>query len=127
MKFIGRNEWTATPYYLSIPINLGYRFRLSNSVNLRAEAGVSVGAGLFGGWKSKRTMDADNSISYEDGSCFDNLYHRMSIGWQVGVGVDLCRNWQVNVGYHRQFNNMLSDKYWNLKNSGFSIGVAYMF
>ena len=41
-------EDKTTPYYLSVPLQLGYRFRLSDDVALSIAAGPSVSFGLFG-------------------------------------------------------------------------------
>lgn len=124
------SEIKATPYYLTLPIQFGYRLGIGNGCSLQLTTGPSVGLGLFGNLKGKMTFPATGQTEYGTGHCFsgeDSLYRRFYIGWGVSAGVNFCEHWQVGFRYNVQFNSMTAEGFEEYYNQCFGISVGYMF
>ena len=118
------------PYFLNIPIHIGYKFSLGHNTALFAHVGPYIGIGLFGknklvteteaGKKATTTL-ADNVFSDKQAERFD---------WGIGgkVGVEFAKHVQVAVGYDWGLKNLkTSSNPVDFKNKVFSVLCAYMF
>lgn len=123
-------QWKGNPYFLNIPIHIGYKFYLGHNTALFAHVGPYIGIGLFGknklvtetetGEKATTTL-ADNVFSDKQTERFD---------WGIGgkVGVEFAKHVQVAVGYDWGLKNLeTSSNPVDFKNKVFSISCAYMF
>lgn len=123
-------QWEGNPYFLNIPIHIGYKLSLGHNTALFAHVGPYIGIGLFGknkliteteaGKKTTTTL-ADNVFSDKQVERFD---------WGIGgkVGVEFAKHVQVAVGYDWGLKNLkTSSNPADFKNKVFSISCAYMF
>ena len=123
-------QWKGNPYFLNIPIHIGYKFSLGHNTALFAHVGPYIGIGLFGknklvteteaGKKATTTL-ADNVFSDKQAERFD---------WGIGgkVGVEFAKHVQVAVGYDWGLKNLkTSSNPVDFKNKVFSVLCAYMF
>ena len=123
-------QWKGNPYFLNIPIHIGYKFSLGHNTALFAHVGPYIGIGLFGknklvteteaGKKATTTL-ADNVFSDKQAERFD---------WGIGgkVGVEFAKHVQVAVGYDWGLKNLkTSSNPVDFKNKVFSVSCAYMF
>lgn len=123
-------QWKGNPYFLNIPIHIGYKFALGNNTTLFVHVGPYIGIGLFGknklvteteaGEKATITL-ADNVFSDKQAERFD---------WGIGgkVGVEFAKHIQVAVGYDWGLKNLkTSSNPVDFKNKVFSVSCAYLF
>ena len=114
-----------TMAYLTIPVNLAYKFSLSdNRLNITPYAGIYFKGNIIG--KSKLELDTDEDVSSKEEDRFwermeddgfkqeanmfdkkevggkDNQWKRFQMGWQVGVGLTY-NSLYVGVGYAKDF------------------------
>ncbi len=103
---------------LEIPINLAYKFALSETSNFAIQAGPYLGYALSG--KSKWGDESEDIDFGEDG------YKRMDFGIGFGPALEFgpvvaSLNYQIGLA------NMADDDEVKVKNKVFQISVAYMF
>lgn len=122
-------QWKGNPYFLNIPIHIGYKFSLGHNTALFAHVGPYIGIGLFGKNKlvtetetgKTATTLADNVFSDKQSERFD---------WGIGgkVGLEFAKHVQVALGYDWGLKNLkTSSNPIDFKNKVFSISFAYMF
>lgn len=112
--------------YLELPVNLGYRFNLSDGVSLMAGLGPYVGLGILG----KTVTKVDDTKVKTD--IFGQYLKRFDFGLNYNLGVELWNKWQFFVGFDQGLVNIAktepgvvaSPKY-RLKN--IYIGTAFLF
>ena len=63
-------QWKATPYYLSIPVHVGYKFRCSDKLKLFVSAGPYAGIGLFGKETLTSTLAGKSTTSTVSNNIF---------------------------------------------------------
>lgn len=116
------SEWKYNTYGITVPVNIGYKMSVSKSVGLYAAAGPYVNLGIGG--KCKVEQSTEKTVS--DNVYSDKLMNRFNWGLGFKVGAEVCRHYQVNVGYElglsKIFKNSLDSKH-----RTFTVGVAYMF
>ena len=124
----------ATPWYLSLPIHVGYRFPVSQDVKMFINAGPFMGLGLFGKMKFEMvTLEGKT----ERGTLYDNVFTetdglgekvqtRFSWGAGLRFGIEVKDKYQFMLGYDRGFNKF-SSLFGNSRMNLFSASVAYMF
>lgn len=122
-------QWKGNPYFLNIPIHIGYKVSLGHNTALFAHVGPYIGIGLFGKNKlvteteagKKTTTLADNVFSDKQAERFD---------WGIGgkVGIEFAKHVQLAVGYDWGLKNLkTSSNPADFKNKVFSVSCAYMF
>lgn len=112
-------EEKGTPLYLSIPINIGYRYSLGNVVSIFGQTGPYLAFGVGG----KEKVEVANVEAKED-YFGDDMANVFDMGWGVRLGVEANR-FQVHLGYEYGFTKVVDDT--SCHNSNFTIGVSYMF
>lgn len=130
-------EWLrrkVTPWYLNVPVHVGYRFPVSQNVKLFVNAGPYMAIGLFGKMKYDAVM-LDGKI--KKGTLLDNVFtseyrnggkgqNRFNWGAGVRFGVEIMDKYQVVLGYDRGLNTFSYD-YGISRTNLFSVSAAYMF
>lgn len=125
------SRWDCTPYYLSIPIHLGYKFSIGRHVGLFVNAGPYFNIGLFG--KTKETVTPDGGKSTEharvDNVFSDKVMERFDWGVGFRIGIEVARHIQIAVGYDWGLKNVGKgiDSNYNYKNRTFTASCSYMF
>lgn len=128
--FYSNSSVKSSPYFLNIPVHIGYRFALGNNVNAFVNAGPYVGIGLFGKQKTKvNALDgATSETTTADNVFSDDMCKRFDWGLGASVGVELARHYQLSVGYDWGLKDLKTDKMpIENKHRVFRATFAYMF
>ncbi|MCM1518780.1 MAG: PorT family protein [Pseudoflavonifractor sp.] len=117
-----------TPYYLDIPIHVGYKFGVARSVKLFAAVGPYFAAGLFGSAKVEMAGIGGKDREIKIDNLFkDNPYgeglKRFDVGLSVRMGAEFIKHVQFSVGYDLGFIELQNSLY----NQNISLSVGYMF
>lgn len=122
------SDWECTPYYLNIPVHLGYKFSAGRNVCLFVNAGPYFNIGLFG--KAKETITPDNgkatTYTRADNVFSDKIQERFDWGLGFRAGVEIVRHIQLGIGYDWGMKNINKNGLDN-KNRTFVASCAYMF
>ena len=118
-------QWKATPYYLSIPVHVGYKFRCSDKLKLFVSAGPYAGIGLFGKKTLTSTLAGKSTTSTASNNIFaDNVHERFDWGLGCRLGAELYGHWQLSVGYDW---GMKDTNKKNMRYRTLSISSVYVF
>lgn len=117
-----------TPYYLNIPIHIGYKFSVGRNVSLFVNAGPYFNIGLFGKAKETITPDKGTATTKETaGNVFsDKMLNRFDWGLGFRAGTEIARRVQLSIGYDWGMKNINKVGMDN-KNRTFVASCAYMF
>lgn len=117
-------DWTSRPYYLEIPMHIGYRYDLGSSgnVSLFGSFGPYIAVGMWG--TDKVTM-ADESTKPD--SFASDALKRFDFGLGLRGGVRLFDHYRIFVGYDWGLINIAQDDDSTMNNRNFYVGASYMF
>ena len=125
---------TASPCYLVVPLHGGYRFALGRKVGLAVSGGPYIAYGLFGSaYEYVPDMGGVNSFGVRVGEhheridIFDDKYketQRMYWGFGLQVSVDLCKHYQIALGYNHDLQKKVR---FCPQNHDLSLGFSYLF
>jgi hypothetical protein len=117
-------DWTSRPYYLEIPMHIGYRYDLGSSgnVSLFGSFGPYIAVGMWG--TDKVTMA--NESTKPDSFASDGL-KRFDFGLGLRGGVRLFDHYRIFVGYDWGLINIAQDDDSTMNNRNFYVGASYMF
>ncbi|MBR4996220.1 MAG: PorT family protein [Alistipes sp.] len=117
-------DWTSRPYYLEIPMHIGYSVNLgaSDRVSLFASFGPYIAVGLWGTDKVVVASEKSNPDTFSD----DSL-KRFDFGLGLKGGVRLFDNYRVYIGYDWGLLNVAQSSGFKINNRNFYVGAAYMF
>lgn len=119
------------PYYLDIPIHIGYRFNVAPKASLFFEVGPYFDFGLFG--KCTYSMSGDFYDYTLSGDAIDNVFteedcmKRFDVGIGAKIGAEFAKHYQISLGYDHGLNNVFKDTDESSKNRNFTVSVAYVF
>ncbi|MBO7194707.1 MAG: PorT family protein [Alistipes sp.] len=114
---------TLRPYYLEIPIHIGYRYDFGTNLGIFASFGPYFDIGLFGTNKvfDGITESKPNSFSQDGVKRFD-------FGLGLRGGAQIFSHYRIYVGYDWGLLNIAKDfPGGTANNRNFYIGMAYMF
>lgn len=120
--------WKYSTFSLLVPVNVGYKFRLSDNLNLLAAVGPYADFGLTGTDKVT-TTDAKGHSKEEKISpnvYGDKLFNRVNFGFDAKVGVEISKHYQLSLSYSRGFTNIFKGGL-NTKAQDLQLGFSYMF
>ncbi len=122
-------KWKATPYYLEIPVHVGYKVSVGENIKLLGSVGPYVGLGLFG--KNTYTMETGNKTTEttSDNLFKDKLQERFDWGVGARLGVELYNHYQLSLGYNLGLKRIYKKEQNQIdsKNRVFDVSFAYMF
>lgn len=111
--------------YISLPLNFGYRYALSNDVKLFGGLGPYLAIGVLG---KEVFKEGDIKIKSD---MFGENYKRFDFGLNYNVGVELYDQWQVFMGFEHglvnSFKSKLEGDNSKMHPLNFYIGCAFMF
>ena len=86
--------WKYSTYSLLVPVNVGYKFRLSDNLNLLAAVGPYADFGLTGTDKVTTTDAKGHSKEEKKSSNVygDKLFNRVNFGFDAKVGVEIAKH-----------------------------------
>ena len=125
--------WTGTPYYLNIPLRMGYKIDLK-AASLSLAAGPYIGFGLFGtayhhyqylkkGEKEYRHIETPE----EDDIFGRDLMTNVEAGVSLRLGAEVAKHYRLSAEYNLQLNKMLKNQPITEHNQTLSINIGYMF
>lgn len=121
---------TFNPYYLEVPVRVGYKYAVNDDFALFGSAGPYVAVGLFGKMKAK----VDGSIAdiagldgnSESADIFgDDGMKRFDFGLGLKAGVEFSKKYQVAISYDFGLVEVAKDL--GMKNRNLMISLGYMF
>ena len=121
-------RWDATPFYLSIPLHVGYKMPCGQNVNVFASAGPYLGIGLFGKEKCFTEDITGRQIEEETSSNVFSDKHQERLDYGVGLrlGAEFGGHFQISAGYDWGLKDINSNFDKN-RNHNFNVSLAYMF
>lgn len=120
-KSKGGVEVTQNPGYIEVPINFGYRYKISDGVSVFGETGPYLAYGICGKFK----VEEDGEEAKVD--FFDNdEANKFDFGWGVKVGVEAAK-FQIAVGYEYGITKVFDVDGSSNHNSNLMVSVGYMF
>ncbi len=105
-------DHSVNPFYLEIPIHLGYRFSIKNKVTFYGDFGPYVGIGLFGSRKGKNVFG-------------ENECRRIDAGFGFRLGATITPKYTLTLGYDFGAKNLYNDI--SLKSRNYTISLGYKF
>lgn len=120
--------WKYSTYSLLVPVNVGYKYQLSNCCSLLAGVGPYVDFGLTGTDKVTTTDIKGHSKEKKMSSNVygDNLFNRVNFGVDAKVGIEIAKHYQLSLSYSRGFTNIFKGGL-NTKAQDLQLGFSYMF
>lgn len=112
--------------YLELPINIGYRYPLSDNLSLMGGVGPYFGLGILG----KTVTKIDGSKVKSD--IFGQDLQRFDFGLNYNLGVELWNQWQFFVGFEHSLINVVKSqpdgaKGFKYRPLNLYFGTAFMF
>ncbi len=114
---------TSRPYYIEVPIHLGYRYTFNNSnFGIFGSFGPYVAMGIFGTDK----VTAGNVQTKPDSFSSSGL-KRFDFGLGLRAGVAMFDHYRIYLGYDWGLINIAQNSDNKVNNRNFYIGASYMF
>lgn len=104
---------TFNPYYIEIPVHIGYKYGITNNVAMFGEFGPYFGIGVFG------TTEGEDVFGDVIG------YNRFDVGLGIRAGFEFNQKFNVSLGYDFGLADVADDA--SLKNRNFTISLGYKF
>jgi len=116
------------PYYLEIPVHIGYKYAVNDDFTLFANAGPYVAIGLFG--KAKVDGEIKGEFESEYGTSSENIFgddgfKRFDLGLGLKAGAEFGKKFQVSIGY--DFGLIETEDFLGCKNRNLMISLGFMF
>lgn len=114
---------TSRPYYLEIPLHVGYHYAFNNSrFGIFGSFGPYFGVGLFG--TNKVTT---NDVSSKPDTFSSDGLKRFDFGLGLRAGVSMFEHYRIYLGYDWGLVNIAQTSGDKVNNRNFYVGAAYMF
>ena len=115
---------SSSAYYLEVPVHIGFRCDLLESVAIFSEIGPYIGAGIFGDTKVKTSDIGDEKFStFGD----EHLLKRFDFGLGIRAGVIIFSQMPVSIGYDFGLIDNSSVKDMSIKHGNFTASVGWIF
>ena len=121
-------QWECMPYYLNIPVHLGYKFRISDNLGIFV-AGldlISIGDSLGRSSRLQVLWVRRLQKKTSDNVFKDNLLERFDWGAGFRAGVEFMRHLQIGVGYDWAFKSPYKNVY-DTKHRTLVVSCSYLF
>lgn len=117
LKGAEKESFKLNPYYLEVPVHLGYKFTVNQNTKIFCSAGPYLAYGLFG----KAKDDSDETDIFGD-----DKMKRFDFGLGFRVGAEFSDKIQLSVGYDAGLVQAFENDS-DIKNRNFSLSLGYMF
>lgn len=111
--------------YLQIPIHVGYRYDLNETIGIFGEFGPFLAIGLNGQRKYESGRQSKDYDVFGDPD--EGYAKRFDMGLGLHVGCEIIQHWQVALGYDWGLIDMYKGPGDKVRNGSLRLGVAYMF
>ncbi len=113
------------PYFLNIPIHVGYKYDVLDWLGVFGEAGPYLGVGLFGNMYSK--YDGEKETEPVFGGDYAML-SRFQFGIGFKIGVIALEHYKLSFGWDWNFlNSAAADTDLNLSHGNGYLAISYVF
>mgnify|MGYP000791897520 CR=1 FL=1 len=121
-------EHKSNPYFLNIPIHIGYKFPVSRNMNMFVHAGPYFNIGLFGKLQEVQTVNKEKQsvVTTANNVFSSDILQRFDWGLGFRAGVEIVRHIQLAVGYDWGMKNINKNGV-DCKNRTFVASCTYMF
>jgi len=103
------------PYYLEVPIHIGYKLALNDKLSILGNFGPYFGYGLMG-----KVVESDGGSTNSYDIFSDDYFNtRFDYGLGIRIGVEMMKKIQVTAGYDLGLDQ--------IENKNLTLSVAYMF
>lgn len=120
----GGLEAKLKPYYLEIPVHLGYKYEANEDFSVFGNAGPYMAIGLFGKMDGEVASVASGSVNIFG----DDVFKRFDFGLGLKAGIEIKKTVQVVLGYDLGLIDVVKDNDGEgVQNRNFSISLAYLF
>lgn len=113
---------TLRPYYLEIPIHIGYRYDIGDNLGVFASFGPYFGIGLFG---KNKFFDGETTTKVD--AFGDAGVKRFDFGLGLQGGVQLFSHYRIFLGYDWGLLDIAQEFDGTVNNRNFYVGMSYMF
>ncbi len=122
-------DWSGVHHnlgYFEVPVNLGYRLPVSQTVSIMGGFGPYFSLGVLG----KQVADVDGGKFKSD--VFGKQFQRFDFGLNYNVGVEIWSQWQFFVGFEHSLLNIVKsqpngDTNMKYRPLNLYFGTAFMF
>lgn len=123
--------YQCSPYGITIPVNVGYKFQVAKPVSVYLAAGPYVTVGIAGSYKQTYDRYDTNGVMTSsltaDYPAYDYL-NRCTAGVGCKIGAELFSHYQISAGYDWAFNSMFNNSSaLKSKCRELTVSVAYIF
>ena len=121
---------TFNPYYLEVPVRVGYKYAVNDDFALFGSVGPYVAVGLFGKMKAKVDGDIADIAGLDGNSASEDIFgddglKRFDFGLGLKAGVEFSKKYQVAISYDFGLVEVAKDL--GMKNRNLMISLGYMF
>lgn len=118
------------PYYLEVPIHIGYKYAVNDDFALFGSAGPYIAVGLFGKFKAKVDGDLVDLEEFGGNSMSEDIFgddglKRFDFGLGLKAGVEFSKKYQVAISYDFGLVEVAKDL--GMKNRNLMLSLGYMF
>ncbi len=124
------HESKANPYYLNIPVHVGYQWKCGSQMKLFAGVGPYLNVGLFGKINTTATNGTIQTEKKQKVSLnyfSDDEMNRVDWGVGLNAGIELARHYQVALGYDWGMSDIMSSDNYDYRNRTFTLTLGYLF
>ena len=115
---------TTNLHYLSVPVNLGYRYQIGNAGSIFAEAGPYAGYAIDGNTEIDGGADDGKKMDIAFGDGTDEI-NRFDWGFDFGIGYETPWGVYVKGGYNLGLGNLTNVEDVTANNRNWSVGIGY--
>lgn len=133
LSFTSNKTFDFDLYYLNLPVNLGWNFKISDNFSIAPKLGLTLGFGLSGDesdydcdpFSEREEISRVEVFGYTSGSALKN-FNRFDVGFNLGANFNIASHFQVGA----QFTLGMSDIADDIKDSKdrlFNANFTYFF
>lgn len=116
------------PYYLEIPIHMGYKYAVNENFAIFGNFGPYFAVGLFGKMKATGDLIEESGLTriHDSAKVFgDDAMGRFDFGLGLKAGVEFCQKYQVSIGYDWGLIDNIDNS--SNKNRNLMLSLGYIF
>ena len=118
----------ASPYYLNIPVHVGYQWNCGNQSKLFAGVGPYLNVGLFGKINTTLTNGTTQTVQKVSENCFSHDgINRVDWGLGLHAGMEFASHYQIALGYDWGMRDIMSSDNYDYRNRTFTLTLGYLF
>lgn len=116
------------PYYLEIPIHMGYKYAVNKNFAIFGNFGPYFAVGLFGKMKATGDLIEESGLTriHDSAKVFgDDGMGRFDFGLGLKAGVEFCQKYQISIGYDWGLIDNIENS--SNKNRNLMLSLGYLF